>query len=204
MIDPTSTQLADHEHASPSAPSGLIDDPAQSRSSEPALPPVCRILFLDDDPERAAAFLGRHPQAVWVQTVEECVSRLVERWDEVHLDHDLGGKMFVDSREQDCGMEVIRWLCKDVHEHLRVTRFLVHTHNSLAGLLMVLQMRASGYQAEFCPFGFDPAELLRRDDDDDALEPDCAAAVRRPTLGVVHDRMAGWVARIKGYFQRRP
>ena len=50
------------------------------------------ILFLDDDPERAEIFLADNPEAVWVQTAEECIARLAEAWDEVHLDHDLGGE----------------------------------------------------------------------------------------------------------------
>ena len=48
-------------------------------------------------PGRAAAFTARHPDAVWVQTVPECLGKLAERWDEVHLDHDLGGEHYVDS-----------------------------------------------------------------------------------------------------------
>jgi len=119
-----------------------------------------RVLFLDDDPVRAETFLSENPQAVWVETVAECLIRLVENWDEVHLDHDLGGRKFVDTSENDCGMEVIRWMCKEPRDHLRRTLFFVHTHNSVAGLLMVLQMRASGYKAEFRPFGFDLAHLL--------------------------------------------
>ena len=70
-------------------------------------------MFLDDDPNRAEIFLKEHPQAIWVTTVAECLARLDEPWDEIHLDHDLGGKMFVDSADQECGMEVIRWLCKE-------------------------------------------------------------------------------------------
>jgi hypothetical protein len=119
-----------------------------------------RFLFLDDDPARAEAFLSENPHAVWVETVAECIVRLAESWDEVHLDHDLGGRTFVDTNEIDCGMEVIRWICKEPRTHLRQTLFFVHTHNSVAGLLMVLQMRSSGYKAEFRPFGFDLAHLL--------------------------------------------
>ena len=102
-----------------------------------------RVLFLDDDPARAESFLSENPQAVWVQTVEECLARLVETWEEVHLDHDLGGEVFVDMNKTDCGMEVIRWLCRERRDHLTSAHFFVHTHNSLAGLLMVLQMQAS-------------------------------------------------------------
>ena len=119
-----------------------------------------RLLFLDDDLQRAKSFLEEYPQAIWVTTVAECVVRLDQPWDEVHLDHDLGGKKFVDSQDQDCGMEVIRWLCKEPRNHLKDCRFFVHTHHTAAGLLMVLQMRRHGYQAEFRPFGLDLVRLL--------------------------------------------
>lgn len=119
-----------------------------------------RLLFLDDDPKRAEQFLKEHPRAVWVTTVPDCLDRLAECWDEVHLDHDLGGKTFVDSSQEDCGMEVIRWLRKETRPHLQRTSFFVHTHNATAGLLMVLLMRGGGYKAEFRPFGLDLEKLL--------------------------------------------
>jgi hypothetical protein len=125
-----------------------------------AEPPVRRVLFLDDDPRRAEIFLAENPQAVWVETVTACVSRLLEQWDEVHLDHDLGGQQMVGSENIDCGMEVIRWLCKEPREHLRSTLFFVHTHNLVAALLMVMQIRTAGFTAEFRPFGQDLAKIL--------------------------------------------
>ena len=87
-------------------------------------PAARRVLFLDDDPRRAETFLAEHPQAVWVETVVNCVERLRESWDEVHLDHDLGGQQHVDVDAVDCGMEVIRWMCKEPRDHLRSTQIL--------------------------------------------------------------------------------
>jgi hypothetical protein len=138
-----------------------------------------RLLFLDDDTVRAQKFLSRHPEAVWVQTVNECIELLVESWDEVHLDHDLGGKTFVDVNETDCGMEVIRWLCSECRDHLRGTRFFVHTHNSVAGLLMVLQMRKSGYKAEFRPFGLELSQILAHNESPADGESGLRARCRR-------------------------
>jgi hypothetical protein len=136
-----------------------------------------RLLFLDDDPDRAELFLKDHPEAVWVTTVNECLDHLAEPWDEIHLDHDLGGKMFVDSTDTDCGMEVIRWLCKEPRRHLKKSLFFVHTHNVTAGLLMVLHMRCGGYKAEFRPFGHDLQRVLEHN------EPDLNSATEpRPAL----------------------
>jgi hypothetical protein len=112
-----------------------------------------RILFLDDEPLRGEIFLSEHPAAIWAQTAGECLTFLTEPWDEVHLDHDLGGEVFVDHERNDCGMEVVRWLCAEPRPHLERTRFIVHTHNDSAALLMVLQLQQAGYDAEIRPFG---------------------------------------------------
>jgi hypothetical protein len=145
---------------------GLADQSPPTPSGASGPEHLGRILFLDDDRARAETFLSQHPGATWVKTAAECLARLVEPWDEIHLDHDLGGKTFVDMDEEDCGMEVIRWLCKEPRDHLRLTRFYIHTHNSIAGLMMVLQMRSSGFRAEFRPFGLDPDLLLSPEDDE--------------------------------------
>jgi hypothetical protein len=112
-----------------------------------------RRLFLDDDPDRASAFLEAHPDGVWVQTVPECVEKLAEAWDEVHLDHDLGGELFVDVNRDDCGMEVVRWLAREPRRHLRKARFTVHSHNMAAAFEMAYRLQVLGYRVETRPFG---------------------------------------------------
>jgi Asp-tRNA(Asn)/Glu-tRNA(Gln) amidotransferase C subunit len=114
---------------------------------------IPRRLFLDDDPERAAIFLERHPDAVWVQTVPECLAKLADIWDEIHLDHDLGGEHYVDVNRDDCGMEVIRWLARERRKHLRRSKFTVHSHNIAAAFEMVMNLQALGYQVDARPFG---------------------------------------------------
>ncbi len=160
MVSPALTQEAGSQAPGPSRAHRLWSWFAFLPGIKTEPPAPRRILFLDDDAGRAQTFLSRHPQAVWIKTVGECLEKLVESWDEVHLDHDLGGRTFVAVSETDCGMEVIRWLCREERDHLRTTRFFVHTHNSVAGLLMVLQMRTSGYRAEFRPFGLDLEQIL--------------------------------------------
>jgi len=112
-----------------------------------------RILFLDDARDRAAAFVAVHPSAVWVQTVEQCLGLLQQPWDEVHLDHDLGGEVLVDHERADCGMAVVRWLCEEPRPHLRDTRFIIHTHNPNASCMMVLHLQVMGFQVQASPFG---------------------------------------------------
>jgi hypothetical protein len=112
-----------------------------------------RILFLDDSPDRATTFLAAHPGAMWVRAVEQCIGLLQQPWDEIHLDHDLGGEVMVDHKRADCGMAVVRWLCKEPRPHLRDTRFVIHTHNPNAACMMVLHLQVMGFQVQASPFG---------------------------------------------------
>ncbi|MHC5543415.1 cyclic-phosphate processing receiver domain-containing protein [Singulisphaera rosea] len=134
-----------------------------------------RILFLDDDPERAREFLAGNPKAVWVETVEDCLSRLEETWDEVHLDHDLGGERYVDFEREDCGMAIVRWLSLIPRPHLRATRFFVHSHNPSAARMMVMQMSAAGFRVEGRSFGSSKPWYVSRGDID----------MRRPQEGLL-------------------
>ncbi len=112
-----------------------------------------RMLFLDDDRKRAAAIQASRPDAIWVQTTADCIEQLAQPWDEVHLDHDLGGEVYVDSGREDCGMAVVRWLCAEPRPHLSRTRFIVHTHNLNASCAMLLQLETAGYSVQLQPFG---------------------------------------------------
>jgi hypothetical protein len=111
-----------------------------------------RVLFLDDNHDRAQVFLNAHPYAVWVETARDCLERLAGPWDEVHLDHDLGGEAFVDHEREDCGMEVVRWLCDEFRPHLRDCLFVVHTRNPDASCMMVMHLQVTGYRVVERPF----------------------------------------------------
>lgn len=119
----------------------------------PTPPAPTRRLFLDDDPARAEEFLAVYPDAVWVTTAADCIARLAEPWDEVHLDHDLGGEQHVDVARDDCGMAVVRWLAFEPRTHLKRTRFFVHSHNGVAAYVMMLQLKGLGLAASANPFG---------------------------------------------------
>lgn len=145
----------------------MIESPSDRRpgpSPDPGFaglgPDSRRVLFLDDDPRRAEVFLDRCPRAVWVERADDCIGRLAEPWDEVHLDHDLNGERFVDVMRDDCGMAVVRWLCSHERRHLREARFFIHSHNFSAASLMVECLLRNGYAAEYRPFGYDLVDFL--------------------------------------------
>lgn len=111
-----------------------------------------RILFLDDEAERAQRFLRTHPNTMWVKTADECITQLNGKWDIISLDHDLGGERYVDSERMDCGMEVVRYLVEKKPEHLKKTLFFVHSLNADAALKMLENLQSAGYRCTYKPF----------------------------------------------------
>ena len=121
------------------------------------------ILFLDDDPNRAAIAYQRWSEdkrnrTIWMQTAAEAID-VLENYDvdEAYLDHDLGGNTFVNSEREDCGMEVIRWLeerSPSGLEKFQNTLFVVHSHNYPAGHEMCARLTKLELNCKFIPFGY--------------------------------------------------
>ena len=111
-----------------------------------------KVLFLDDSPKRLFEFKSNIPSAVLAATAEEMIqllSELEETAKCVFLDHDLGGRIFVDPSDEETGMEVVRWVVKNKPD---VQRFVVHSLNVEAAKFMIAELNAVGYEAEYVPF----------------------------------------------------
>lgn len=123
------------------------------------------ILFLDDDPNRAALAYQRfkpedREKVIWCQTAEEAINTLrdyKEKLTAVYLDHDLGGEHYVHTAREDCGMEVIRFLEKLARKgelgKLKEAKFRVHTWNVDSGNVMYKRLKAIKLKVEYVPFG---------------------------------------------------
>jgi len=118
-----------------------------------------RILFLDDDPLRAAAYLARPPACLdgnvvdVATTAAEAISLLkANRYDRLDLDHDLDTRIFVDIRHANTGMAVARWI---VRHYTDVNEVIIHSWNELAARKMMDLLAAYGYRVVYAPFGFD-------------------------------------------------
>lgn len=122
------------------------------------------IVFLDDDPARAAIMHNRMTETdrnrtIWCTTVKETITTLrdyIGRLELVCLDHDLGGKHYVDSAREDCGMEVIRWVEKQPKSYLdqaRKVKWSIHTWNLPAGKRMKERLQHLGFDVSYKPFG---------------------------------------------------
>lgn len=117
------------------------------------------ILFLDDNSERAALAYQRWPKeksnrTIWAMTAQEAIDVLsVYDLEEAHLDHDLGGTQFQDTRAENCGMEVVRWLEKNLTQKHKEINFIIHSYNVPAGKRMKERLQDLGLSVKYIPFG---------------------------------------------------
>lgn len=120
------------------------------------------ILFMDDDPHRAALAYQRFSKykkdnTIWCTTAAEAIDILKNYdVDEAHLDHDLGGEHYVDSRREDCGMEVVRWIERRSAvelEKFHKCLFIIHSWNIPCAIKMAERLRSLGLRVQQKPFG---------------------------------------------------
>lgn len=109
------------------------------------------ILFLDDSPERCKKFRSRFPSATIVNTAAEAIIYLdgCLPFDEVWLDHDLGGAEHVDGSRPDTGSEVVRWIIANQPE---IGKVIIHSLNHDKACRMHNDLTAAGYSCSLIPF----------------------------------------------------
>jgi hypothetical protein len=112
-----------------------------------------RIIFLDDADQRWYRFQSKIPQAVRAETADQCIKLIKDSpaIDWLFLDHDLGGEAYVNSSREDCGMEVVRYLCKDPRIE-SISYIVVHSHNNVAAEEMFNKLKDAGYNVRLVPF----------------------------------------------------
>ena len=111
-----------------------------------------KILFLDDNNKRAEFFL-QYNNATWTATAQGCIACLeADIYDCVYLDHDLDGKVYVDSNSPRTGMEVVRYLINDTSRKHKDTIFIIHSWNMDAANLMLATLINYDYKAIYLPY----------------------------------------------------
>lgn len=123
------------------------------------------IIFLDDDPHRAAlAYQRMKPEdrekTIWCATVEEAIVTLLDYRDnltDISFGHDFCGEKYVHTAREDCGMQIVRYLEKLAKKNelyrLKDTNWKIHTWNVDAGNLMYKRLKKIGLKVKYIPFG---------------------------------------------------
>lgn len=115
-----------------------------------------KILFLDDDEARHAYFAGlafKH-SVDHVRTAEEAIQALREnQYDLACLDHDLGGRIYVDPLDlEGTGYTVAKAMSLDLGMK-RPSQVVVHSFNPVGVGRMVNRLKAAGFNVVAAPFG---------------------------------------------------
>lgn len=110
-----------------------------------------KILFLDDRAVRRETFRTKYPNAVFVETVVDCIQILkVQLFDLVSMDYDL-----TQADPEHTGLEVAEWIAK--YRQPPMMRFIiVHSTNLVGALPMLEVLRGAGYNPLYLPFTFEP------------------------------------------------
>lgn len=99
---------------------------------------------------------SRRGSVTIVTNVKDCLRKLsAEDFDEVWLDHDLGGVDFVDPDSRECGMEVIRYIKKTGWpDKKKRPIFNIHSSNTFAANLMRESLLQLGFTVSCSRFGY--------------------------------------------------
>ena len=125
------------------------------------------ILFVEHEPQRAVLAFNRmtvedRNNTMWCQTAAEAIEAIWSYRDvltKVSLDHDLGGREYTNTKREDCGMEIVRFLEKKSHKEpvefkkLESILFVIHSWNDHAGPIMQRRLSNIGLNAVYIPFG---------------------------------------------------
>lgn len=93
------------------------------------------ILFLDDDKSRHETFRKRNinsPHVItYVWTEQEACQALLKnpKFDAWSLDHDLGGRTYVDHRESNTGSSLCRWIAEHLPYDKYPSQVVIHSWN---------------------------------------------------------------------------
>lgn len=124
-----------------------------------------KIFILEDDEERIRLF----EQAAQGKDLTVCrdLARAAQMYeppyDVILLDHDLGGRVMVDSLEEETGASFCRWLGANHPTPEASTLTVVHSWNPDGAREMLRLLREIGWQGvTACPFGVPLLSTLRR------------------------------------------
>jgi CheY-like chemotaxis protein len=121
-----------------------------------------KILILEDDPQRVYVFYGMLAEhdLVVVNSANEAITLINDyKFNRIFLDHDLGGKVYVDSDEENTGYQVAKILPNSNNDS---TTVVVHSWNKKGVTNMLSALKDHSGKVIVCPFEDFGKEILRK------------------------------------------
>lgn len=115
-----------------------------------------RVFLLEDDPTRVRlireALIGKDVELTHAWDADKGLELFAGPYDLILLDHDLGGKQFVDSSLDNTGAGFVRRLPEGSITNF--TQVVVHSYNGVgAKVIMLTLLERFGIDAPWAPFG---------------------------------------------------
>ena len=122
---------------------------------------MSKIFILEDDPNRIKFFkqmFFNHTLAICT-TVKEAKIKIKKEidWDYIFLDHDLGGRIYVSSNEEETGCTFAKFI---VQENIIIWKIIIHSLNIL-GAENIYQILKEKYNVEKIPFIFLKKDIIK-------------------------------------------
>ncbi len=114
-----------------------------------------KVFVLEDHEERCKWFkeqlTGQDIEFTIIKTAKEAKDILSkEKFDRLYLDHDLGGKIFVDPEEEETGTQVVVHIIENKLQKDAV--IYIHSLNPISFDTMVVPLNKAKYHAVYKPF----------------------------------------------------
>lgn len=115
-----------------------------------------KVFVLEDNLNRIELFQSlfayRGDEHSYATNFDDAVSMYLEAdADVVFLDHDLGGRVYVDSEEPNTGYQFVKWIVEN-DPNLERKRFFIHSWNPIGSTKMLTYLIESGANAFALPF----------------------------------------------------
>ena len=119
-----------------------------------------RILILEDNGDRVKKFFEMFEEysLVVVNSAADAISfASTSKFDAIFLDHDLGGKVYVNSEDENTGYQVAKMLSVSINHR---TPVVIHSWNPDGAKKMKEALRDHNAQVEIVPFETFGSEIL--------------------------------------------
>jgi len=120
-----------------------------------------RLLMLEDDPERVKHFYEMFEDQclVIVNSADDAISFVTtSKFDAIFLDHDLGGKTYVDSDNKNTGYQVAKVIPQSINS---TTPIIIHSWNGVGAKRMQNALKDQDAQVVHILFGNFDKSILR-------------------------------------------